>query len=693
MAQVVIASVGAMAPKAKGRSLQKRPAAQVPMGAPEPKQPQPKAVTRATEPKRRKATVSGSTGSTPILQHGASEPRETASSQGGISRHDVPTQDEKQEHRDPQAMRDMLDALQQRDADEAMIALGRRFQVPTEEEDVSMEQRLDLEEAISRSRQDQIDEAREYKAQKRVQQLPRGKLWEQAQRKTRKSPRDDASTPSTSNITAASDPVTSEREAVELAPSNSEASIDADMDRLSVAACSEAPEDESSIEFLFVSAKRGASDSDIVVLEQVRALGHFPRKMDSGGSRERRDEHNLMKKVRRLMPHMSGECQAFLSGMKCLKASALYSSRGPAQVMASQQTASSARSVDKDTEPSARSIETGQNRTQSTASSSERASEPAVPGADLHELYQVALKNATPQHAVLLEKVNEIGQFPQRIARTSGRSYSEMDKKENNLRQSLDKARSSMHKTCQAFLRALQDETTQHVKRQKQTKASQKRGEDIRLQAEKICLQVQAFVSIHNRMPQRSPPSRQMKTKTTKKTCSADLEPVGDVGERDKDTRAMSDNGHRDDLLEEDPTVESGTEVHSMDAPQDMDHEEYCLEEPSQGAEANVLAAYENSLALKLSRMKQKPGFIEAQYWKPGMFSTLLYSILFYSILFYSILFYSTLLYSSLLYSTLLYSTLLYSTLFYSTLFYSTLFYSILFYSTILYPTHYTILS
>jgi hypothetical protein len=116
-----------MAPKAKGRSLQKKPAAQVTIGAPEPKRPEPRAPPRATEPKRRKATVSRSTGSTPILQHGASEPSETASSHEGMSRHDVPTQGEKQEPRAPQAMRDMLDAVQQRDAGEAMAALGRSF--------------------------------------------------------------------------------------------------------------------------------------------------------------------------------------------------------------------------------------------------------------------------------------------------------------------------------------------------------------------------------------------------------------------------------------------------------------------------------------------------------------------------------------------------------------------------------------
>ena len=207
MVQVVLASFGAMAPKAKGHSLQKRPAAQVPIGASEPKQSKPRAPPRATEPKRRQATVSDSTGSTLISQHGGSDPSQAASSHEGISRHDVSTQGAKQKPHDPRAIPDILDAVQQRDADEAMIALGLSFKMPTEEEDVSMEERADLDEAISRSRQHQIDEAREHKTQNRASQSPCGKLWEQAQRKTRKSMRDDGGTPSTLNLTAVSDHV------------------------------------------------------------------------------------------------------------------------------------------------------------------------------------------------------------------------------------------------------------------------------------------------------------------------------------------------------------------------------------------------------------------------------------------------------------------------------------------------------
>jgi len=167
----------------------------------------------------------------------------------------VSTQGAKQKPHDPRAIPDILDAVQQRDADEAMIALGLSFKMPTEEEDVSMEERADLDEAISRSRQHQIDEAREHKTQNRASQSPCGKLWEQAQRKTRKSMRDDGGTPSTLNLTAVSDPITSEREAIELAPPNSEVSTDADLDRLYKAACSEAPEDERSI--LEISRKMG----------------------------------------------------------------------------------------------------------------------------------------------------------------------------------------------------------------------------------------------------------------------------------------------------------------------------------------------------------------------------------------------------------------------------------------------------
>ena len=83
-------------------------------------------------------------------------------------------------------------------------------------------------------------------------------------------------------------------------------------------------------------------------------------------------------------------------------------------------------------------------------------------------MYRVALKNATPQHANLLEKVYKIGHFPQRIVGGAFESASEDRRDENALRKIRDKVGSSMHKTCRTYLRALQDYTTQAAKRQKQ---------------------------------------------------------------------------------------------------------------------------------------------------------------------------------------------------------------------------------
>ena len=58
-------------------------------------------------------------------------------------------------------MMDMMAALQQRDADEAMAALGRNFNLPATEEEVPLEEQAQIKGATEMSLQDQVDEARE----------------------------------------------------------------------------------------------------------------------------------------------------------------------------------------------------------------------------------------------------------------------------------------------------------------------------------------------------------------------------------------------------------------------------------------------------------------------------------------------------------------------------------------------------
>ena len=70
------------------------------------------------------------------------------------------------------------------------------------------------------------------------------------------------------------------------------------------------------VEALFVQALRTASDGDAKVIQEVKALGHFPRKPDKSGSEKRRSEWNLLQKIKRRLDSMSQEGQAFLNEVK-----------------------------------------------------------------------------------------------------------------------------------------------------------------------------------------------------------------------------------------------------------------------------------------------------------------------------------------------------------------------------------------
>jgi hypothetical protein len=175
---------------------------------------------------------------------------------------------------------DMLGAMQQRDADDAMAALGHSFKMPTEE-DIPMKEQADLDEAITRSKQDQMHEARERKAQKRAARSPQGRLWQKSQRRARQDVQDDDESRNTPGATAVSEPVKSKSGAIELAQSANEKVTESDSDRLYVAACCGAPDDEKSL------------------LEVARRLGCRPRQNKKIGTDEQKIINNAAQRLQK----------------------------------------------------------------------------------------------------------------------------------------------------------------------------------------------------------------------------------------------------------------------------------------------------------------------------------------------------------------------------------------------------------
>ena len=247
-----------MPPKVKAGTTQKRPAAKITPGATEPKRSKPGAI----EPQSRASSSrQGQTGATePVIVTQGLTGADTYGPQEGL--------------------RDMLEAMQQRDADDAMAALGHSFKMPAEES-ISMEEQNDLDEAITISRQDQMPEARERKAQKRAARSPQGRLWQKAQRRARQDVQDDDESRNTSGAIAVSEPVKSKSEAIELAQSASEQGTESDLDRLYVAACCGAPEDEKNF------------------LEVAKRLGCRPRKNNRISTDEQKNINNAAQRLQK----------------------------------------------------------------------------------------------------------------------------------------------------------------------------------------------------------------------------------------------------------------------------------------------------------------------------------------------------------------------------------------------------------
>ena len=265
-----------MPPKGKASTTQKRPAAKITPGATEPKRSKPGAI----EPQSRASSSrQGQTGATePVTVTQGLTGADTYGPQEGV--------------------RDMLEAMQQRDADDAMAALGHSFKMPAEE-NISMEEQNDLDEAITRSRQEQMPGARERKAKKRAARSPQGRLWQKTQRRARQDVQDDDESRNRSGAAAVSEPVKSKSEAIELAQSATEQATESDLERLYVAACSVAPDDEKNL------------------LEVAKRLGCRPRQNNRISTDEQKIINNAAQRLqkREAEETLSAPSKAYLEAL------------------------------------------------------------------------------------------------------------------------------------------------------------------------------------------------------------------------------------------------------------------------------------------------------------------------------------------------------------------------------------------